>query len=163
MGKAAAISAVSSRRKEIKEIDIDQAITDIVNSSQNTLKHDYEKATHSNQAKARYKQILTACALAQSNDVGYFLPKEVQSPLSAILNKGVGIDAFNDNLREFTEDKRGCVLQRDGISRIYRYRFRNPAMQPHVIMRGIIDGLLDEKAKQALSSPEQPSFFPIES
>ena len=32
-------------------------------------------------------------------------------------------------------------------------------MQPYVIMRGIAQGILDEKAKQALSYPEQPDLF----
>jgi len=33
-------------------------------------------------------------------------------------------------------------------------------MQPYVIMRGVRDGIVNEAAKQALSSPEQPELFP---
>ena len=160
LGRASVMSAISGRRKSVRETDVDSAINDLVNSSWNTLKTEYEVATHSNQEKARYKQILTACALAQSDEIGYFIPKQVQEPLSGILKKTVGIDGFNDNLRDFTDVKRGSVLQRKGQARIYRYRFRNPAMQPYVIMKGIQDGLLDESAILALSAPEQPSLFP---
>jgi hypothetical protein len=32
-------------------------------------------------------------------------------------------------------------------------------MQPYVIMRGIRDEIVDDAAKQALSSPEQPGLF----
>jgi hypothetical protein len=35
-------------------------------------------------------------------------------------------------------------------------------MQPFVIMKGIQEGFLDEKAKQALSSPEQADLFSSE-
>lgn len=159
LGKWSVMSSINSKKLMVKEADVDNAIEEVITSSQNTLKADYEVATHSNQEKARYKQILTACALAQSDEIGYFTPKQVQDPLSAILKKQIGIDGFNDNLKDFTEEKRGRVLQRKGAARIYRYRFRNPAMQPYVIMRGIKEGFLDEKAKSALSHPEQPDLF----
>jgi hypothetical protein len=61
-------------------------------------------------------------------------------------------------LADFAE-KRGQILQRIGEQRSYRLRFRHPAMQPYVIMRGIQEGIVDERAKQALSSPEQGDLF----
>jgi len=160
LGKEATLRAIDSRRMTVREVDVDHAIDSLVGSSQGTLKNDYEIATRSNQARARYKQIITACAMAKSDENGYFIPKEVQAPLRAILSKEIGIDGFNRNLREFTEAKRGAVLQDKGSERLYRYRFRNPAMQPYVIMKGIQEGFLDEKAKLALSSPEQADLFP---
>ncbi|WP_225205936.1 nSTAND1 domain-containing NTPase [Novosphingobium huizhouense] len=159
LGKESAIAAISKKRLRVLEEDVDKAIDAILNSNQNSLKQDYENATHSNQARARYRQILMACALAQSDEVGYFTPKQVVDPLSSILGKDTPVDYFNDNLKEFTEEKRGRVLYRQGSSRIYRYRFRNPAMQPYVIMKGIRDGFLGDDAVKALASPEQPDLF----
>jgi Cdc6-like AAA superfamily ATPase len=159
LGKSAVLSAIKERRLEIVENDVDHAIDDILSSSQNTLKSDYELATHSNQERARFRQILMACALAQSDEIGYFTPKQVEEPLGAILKRPTTVEYFNDNLKAFTEEKRGRVLHRQGLARIYRYRFRNPAMQPYVIMKGIKDGFLDEGAMRALSRPEQPELF----
>jgi Cdc6-like AAA superfamily ATPase len=159
LGKGAVLSAIKGKRLTIKEEDVDQAIDDVLNSSQNSLKTDYQLATHSNQERARYRQILMACALAQSDEVGYFTPKQVEAPLTAILKKETTVERFNDNLKEFTEEKRGRVLHRQGLARMFRYRFRNPAMQPYVIMKGIKDGFLDERAKIALSRPEQHELF----
>jgi hypothetical protein len=85
--------------------------------------------------------------------------KRPQQPLSDILRKPIGIDGFNPNLKELSSSKRGDVLQQLGSERIYRYRFRNPSMQPYVIMKGIQDGFLDEKAKLALSAPEEADLF----
>lgn len=162
LGKAASLSAIREKRLHITEKDIDTAIDEVLNSSQNTLKNDYQLATHSNQKRARYRQILMACALAQSDEVGYFTPKQVEGPLSDILQKQSTVEDFNNNLKEFTEEKRGRVLHRHGEARIYRYRFRNPAMQPYVIMKGIKDGFLSEDAMNALSHPEQPDLFPTD-
>jgi hypothetical protein len=160
LGKGAVLSTIGRSRIGITEIDVDQAIAGILSSSQNTLKVDYETATRSNQERARFRQILTACALARTDESGYFTAKQVQGPLAAILKKTIGFDGFNPNLKELASPKRGDVLQQIGSERIYRYRFRNPAMQPYVIMKGIYDGFLDETAKLALSSPEQPDLFP---
>ena len=70
-----------------------------------------------------------------------------------------GFADFHKIIKDFTSEKRGRVLQQKGTDRAFRYRFRNPAMQPFVIMKGIEEGFLNEEAKLALSSPEQPDLF----
>jgi Cdc6-like AAA superfamily ATPase len=159
MGKESALSAIRRKSLKVSEADVDMSIDAIVNSNQNSLKTDYQRATHSNQAKAKYREILTACAQAQSNEIGYFTPKQVEEPLSAILERKVTVEFFNRNLKEFTEERRGKVLHRHGDPRIFRYRFENPAMQPFIIMKGVRDGLLGPDAMRALSQPEQGDFF----
>ena len=160
LGKGAIFSAIDGRSLTISERNVTHAIEDWISGSQNTLKGDYEQAIRSNQERARFRQILTACALAQTDESGYFTAKQVQKPLTDILKKPIGIDGFNPNLKELASAKRGNVLQQIGSERIYRYRFSNPAMQPYVIMKGIQDEMLDDKATSALSAPEQPELFP---
>ena len=159
LGRGAVLATIDARRMTVAEGDVDGAISVILRSSQNTLKDDYGLSTKSNQDRARFRQVLTACALAKSDESGYFFPKQVQTPLNNILGKVVDFADFHKIVRDFTSDKRGSVLQQKGTDRQFRYRFRNPAMQPFVIMKGIEDGFLDEQAKLALSSPEQPDLF----
>lgn len=159
LGRNSALAAIGSKRLHIVETDVDSAIDSILGSNQDSLKNDYEIATRSNHARARFKQILMACAMAQSDEVGYFTPKEIEKPLSRILGKKATVESFNDNLKQFSQEKRGKVLYQQGPSRAYQYRFRNPAMQPWVIMKGVRDGFLDQDAMTALSRPEQPDFF----
>ena len=157
MGKYACFSALKDRRLTIVESDVDDAITEVLQASQQTIKHSYEEATHSNQARALFKHVLTACALAKVDDSGWFTASAVIEPMSNILKRNVAIANFQDALRDFVE-RRGLVLQRTGEPRNYRFRFASPAMQPYVIMRGIHEGIIDEAAKRALSSPEQPEL-----
>lgn len=159
LGRGAITSAIEARKLTVNEGDVDNAISVILRSSQNTLKEDYELSTKSNQDRARFRQVLTACALARSDESGYFFPKQVQEPLNNILGKVVDFADFHKIIKDFTSDKRGEILQQKGADRPFRYRFRNPAMQPFVIMKGIEEGFLNEKAKLALSSPEQPDLF----
>lgn len=161
LGKFAVYSALNELRSNVVEKDVDQAIDNVLQSAQQTLKDCYEQATRSNQARAQFRHVLTACALAKVDDAGYFMPASVVEPLSNILKKRITIANFQDTLIEFAGN-RGKILDRTGESRSYRFRFANPAMQPYVIMRGIMDGIVDDAAKQALSSPEQPDLFPNE-
>ncbi len=159
LGRGAVLATIDARRMTISEADIDIAISGIPRSSQNTLKEDYEVSTKSNQDRARFRQVLTACALAKSDDSGYFFPKQVQAPLNDFLRTVIDFPDFHKIIRDFTSDKRGTILQQKETDRQFRYRFRNPAMQPFVIMKGIEEGFLNNEAKLALSSPEQHDLF----
>lgn len=159
LGKFAVYNALDEGRLAIVETDVDAAINAVLESSQQTLKDSYEDATRSNQARALFRHVLTACALAKVDDAGFFTPGAVRDPLSDILKRPIEIANFQDTLRDFAE-KRGKILDRTGEARAYRFRFGNPAMQPYVIMRGIRDGIVNEEARRALSSPEQPDLFP---
>jgi len=159
LGKGATLSAIDSRSLNVTEWNVDHSIEEFLRGSQNSLKNDYEVAVRSNQGRARFRQILTACAMASTDENGYFTAKQVQQPLCRILGKDIGFDGFNPNLKELASPKRGSVLQQIGAERVYRYRFSDPAMQPYVIMKGIQDKFLDESARSALASPEQPNLF----
>ncbi len=158
LGKYATYSALEERRLNIVENDVDNAISEALRSSQQTIRHAYDEATRSNQARALFRHVLTACALAKVDDAGWFTASALIDPMSNILKRPVAIANFQDALRDFVE-RRGGILQRAGEPRNYRFRFGNPGMQPYVIMRGINDGIIDEAAKRALSSPEQPDLF----
>jgi Cdc6-like AAA superfamily ATPase len=80
LGKGAVIAAIDQKRRSVEEKEVDISINVLLASSQNTLKNDYETAIRSNQARARFRQILTACALAKTDESGYFTAKQVQSP-----------------------------------------------------------------------------------
>ena len=161
LGKHAVFCALQNLRTNVIEHDVDSAIEEVLKAAQQTLKDSYEAATRSNQARALFRHLITACALAKVDDAGYFMPTAIKDPYSAILDKKIEIANFQDTLREFAEN-RGRILERTGEQRSFRFRFANPAMQPYVIMRGIADGIIDSAAKRALSSPEQGDLFSSE-
>ncbi|WP_454625731.1 nSTAND1 domain-containing NTPase [Bradyrhizobium cenepequi] len=161
LGKFACLSATFiGSRLHLDESNVDKAIDSLIDSSDQTFKDIYQAATRSNQPDSMLQQVLTACALAKADESGYFKPVAVKEPLSAILGRSVDIANYQSHLKAFIDPKRKQVLQRVGEPRAYRFRFRQPAMQPFVIMKGITDNIIDVGAKRALSSPEQPDLFP---
>ena len=151
-------SALARQSLEIIEKDVDNAIQRALERSQESIQESYALATHSNRTDSLYRHVLLACALATPDDRGQFTPQSVCEPLSEILGKSVKIDAFQQHLRKFITEERSKILLRRGSDRAFKFRFRDPMMQPYVIMRGIEDGLVDSSTRGRLSFPEQPSL-----
>jgi hypothetical protein len=159
LGLYSAESAIARRSTQIAEGDVDRAIKRVLEKSQESIKEEYAKAVHSNRSDSLYKQVLLACALAETDfeGRGTFAPLAVCKPLTDILkrDKAVKIDAFQQHLKKFITDERGNILVRRGHERAFRFRFREPMMQPFVIMQGIEQGLVDASAIDVLSFPAQ--------
>jgi len=121
------------------------AIRTALTQAQQSIRSAHHTATMSPRKENLYTRVLLACALAKTDDLGYFAPSDVRDPLSRIMAKKYEIPSFARHLNIFCEDARGPVLQKTGISRRYRYRFVNPLLQPFVIMQGMVDGLVTEQ------------------
>jgi hypothetical protein len=122
---------------------------------QASIKAAYYGATRSHQPDHLYKEVLLACALADVDDKGFFTAAAVRGPLRVVAERpDLDIPNFSRHLKEMSEERRGCILLREGEARRLRYRFVNPLMRPYVIMRGVADGLLTlEKRGIITSSP----------
>lgn len=162
LGKHAASRAVMNLRRTITEEDVDASIDEVLRGSHESLRTAYEKATFSNQPGNLMKEVILACALASADDAGYFVPAAVLQPLEKVLGRQMSISQYRNHLAEFATERRGNILQRVGQERAYRYRFRDPAMLPYVLMKGIADGVVPEAVKSLLRFPAQGGLFPTD-
>lgn len=153
-------AAIGRKSKTISEHDVDNAINRALEKTQESTQSDYNDAVHSNRSDSLYRHVLLACALAETDERGQFSPNSVVLPLSEILQRPVKIDAFQQHLQKFIEQERGAVLVRKGKPRAYKFRFRDPMMQPYVIMKGIEEDLIPKSSLSALSFPAEPELFP---
>jgi Cdc6-like AAA superfamily ATPase len=142
LAQLAALAANEEERQDVSQADVGQAITAYLAEARHTLTSSYAKAVFSNR-ETLYPSVLLAAALTKGDELGFFAPADVRAPLSTIMGKMYDIPSFLRHLYELTEATRGSVLQKAGKARAYKFRFRNPLMQPHVIMKGLADGLID--------------------
>ena len=140
LAQESARSAVWKETTNIAISDVIEAMQKAVERSPHSLAAKYHAATSTPRAKTLYPDVLLAAALAQGDDLGYVAAVDIREPLRAITNKQYEIPAFSPHLHELTEQDRGCVLQKIGTSRRYRFRFTNPLLQPYVIMRALSEG-----------------------
>lgn len=133
-------AAIDAGTRHVQLSHIDQAITKALDASQQTLQRAYHQATTSQRKDSLYGHVLLACALAETDQLGYFAAVDVRAPLSRMVGKPYEIAAFSRHLSDFCEEDRGYALQRTGVPRRYRFRFKNPLMQPFTIMQGLAHG-----------------------
>ena len=91
-----------------------------------------------------------ACALAKTDDEGFFTANDVVEPYSAILKEKKRIAHFEKHLRRFSSEEGGNILIKRGGNRQQTFRFSDPMMQPFVIIRGIQSKMIDDAAKGIL-------------
>jgi Cdc6-like AAA superfamily ATPase len=144
LGLHAAQTALEADRDKVSISDVEAALARSVEEAQQSTKRRYQEATSSSR-ETLYPQVLLACALAHTDDLGYFAASDVREPLSRIMGKDYDIPAYSRHLYDFCEDSRGPVLTRIGFPRRYRFRFINPLMEPFVIMKALADGLLTQR------------------
>lgn len=143
LGQEAARSAVWDRTDNVEISDVVVAMRKAVDRSPHSLAAKYHAATSTPRAKTLYPDVILAAALARGDELGYVAAVDIRDPLRAITKKPYEIPAFSPHLHELTEEDRGCVLQKTGAPRRFRFRFTNPLLQPYVIMRALAEGTVD--------------------
>jgi len=146
------LSAIGDGRLEVQLSDVDAGINAALDQWQQSIISAYHEATRSSQPDNIYKQVLLACALAETDDMGYFTAASVRAPLRVITGRDYDIPNFAQHLNKFSESDRGSMLQRTGETRRIRYRFSSPLMRPYIVMRGFSDGMINRKQMQALTT-----------
>lgn len=137
--------AIDKKTKEICLEHVERAIEKNVEGAEQSIKTLYHIAVSSSKKNNIFKEVLLACALATTDNLGYFAAVDVRDPLSKIMGKPYAIPSFASHLKHFCESSRGPILQQFGRSHRRRYRFYNPLMQPFITMKGLKDGLIKKE------------------
>jgi Cdc6-like AAA superfamily ATPase len=156
-------AALDKESLQISEGHVQHAVGEAIDNAQASIRSDYSDAITSSRKDALYEEVLSACALAQTDDLGWFYAGDVRPPLERILKKTYKVEAFARHLHAFCEDKRGPILIKDTKSSRPRFRFENPLMQPYVLIRGLRDKLISladlEALKKRLHEPPEGYLF----
>ena len=130
----------------VRTEDVGTGIREAVENAQETITTTHHRAVMSARADSLYRQVALACALAPTDELGYFTAGAVRGPMRAIMGRPYAIPAFAKHMNEFRGDARGSILEKIGTRRNYRFRFRNPLLPPYIIMNGIAQDLISADA-----------------
>lgn len=154
LSKHAALHAIEGKRLSVSNKDVEEAMERFIEDSESSFKDNYRGATRSNQDN-HFKESLLACALARTDDEGFFTANDVVEPFSAIMKEKKRIAHFEKHLRRFCAEDGGNILTQRGGERQLRYRFADPMMQPYIIIRGIQEDVINSEARSKLLQREQ--------
>jgi Cdc6-like AAA superfamily ATPase len=136
-------NAIELGMSGVQALNVDNAIKKAAGDAQHSLRMGYRQAVSSSHQDSLHSQVLLSCALAETDEFGYFAATDVCPPMGAIMKKKYEIPSFARHLASFCKNHRGSVLKKIGTKRRFRYRFMDPLMQPFVIMKGLADGRID--------------------
>jgi len=145
IGREAALNAIRRRTQTISEFDLGEALKHVISGADEVMSKAYADAIRSTKPQNKYKEVLLACAMAQTDDRGYFSASSVKKPLTSILSEPREIPSFARHLNEFCDESRGPVLVKDGRPKSYQYQFYEPLLRPYVVIRGIADKLISHQ------------------
>jgi Cdc6-like AAA superfamily ATPase len=150
LGLHSAEAAIENDRSEIDESDVDEAIKRAINKAQQTIIGAYNRAVNSPR-KTLFSQVLLSCALAKKDILGTFTASDVRQPMTLIMGEKYEIPAFARHLNDFCDCKRGPVLEKQGSSRRFRYRFANPMLEPYTILHGLATGVISKEKLEKMA------------
>ena len=142
LGLAAGHAAIDRKSRQVDTQDVANAIESLILESQQTVIRSFDLATASPRRQTFHFQVLLACSLAPTDQLGYFRPADIRDWYSRIMERDQDTSAYTRHLHRLCEESRGSVLQRLGEARNYRFRFTDPILQPYVLMRGLEEGLV---------------------
>ncbi len=150
LGMSACRAAIDDGRLRVTVADVEQGIRNCLEDAQQSVRRAYQVATASPRKDSLFKYVLLACALAPVDELGFFAAGDLREPLSEIMGKRYEIPGYSQHLEKFSSHDRGNVLEKTGTRRRFRFRFRNPLLQPYVIMRGLAEETLRGDALKRL-------------
>ena len=157
VAREAARAAVTDDSRVVKVKHVLDGLEGAIERSIQSLAESYHAATSTSRSKTLYPDLLLAAALAPADSLGYFAPGDLRKPLQKITRGSHDTNSFSRHLHHLCGDDRGASLQKTGRPRRYRFRFKNPAMPPYVIMRALAEQQLDfELLDQFLTAPPRP-------
>jgi len=136
LGMHSALTATSHDRLNITIDDAHEALRKTLKNAPQSIALEYERATMRAE-ETLHGKVLLACALAKTDEHGYFTGGDVQTLLSTLTKREYMVSVFSQHLNAFCENHHGPVLLRTNVARGYKYKFRNALMQPYIIMKAL--------------------------
>ena len=146
------ISALQDQRLHVDYSDLDNAITAAFDKTTESTKATYLNAVETPRGQ-HYHTVLLGCALAKVDERGYFAPSDVRQALKDYLGVDFALTRFNKHLHQFASDAKGNILTKVGSKNKFKYRFKDPIMQPYVTLEGIKSGRIDKGWKDQEKLP----------
>ena len=140
LGLHSARNAISRGELTVTRDDIINALEGALEGAAHSIRAAYRTAVASRRRNSLFPSVLLACAMANTDELGYFRPADVKVRYEKIRGDGktYHTSSFANQLTQFCESSRGPVLEKD----LFQYRFINPLMQPYVVMDGFSRGLI---------------------
>ena len=120
-----------------------EALKVVVEEADQSVTEAYFNSVRSSRVKNQYRDVLLACALAETDERGRFTARSVGEALKR-MGLEIAMTSFGRNMEQFCSANRGPTLNREGLPKNYQYYFDYPLLKPFTIIKGLSDGTITQ-------------------
>lgn len=135
LGKQSCRAALEDQEREANPAHLDRAIASSVARVDESVRHQYQRATMTPKETSKFEAVLWACALAEEDEHGTFRARDVKEKYRSISGRDMSVEHLAYYLNRFCMDQRGELLEKFGRSRVIRYRFKNPLVRAYARLK----------------------------
>lgn len=136
LGLYTTLAALDRKSLIIKETDFSSAIKYAIENVSESIRNLYQKAIITTKGISYFPQILTACALVQTDQHGTFRASDLEKILLEKLKTNLKMQAYQYHIGKLCSPERGSVLEKIHISvKQSRYRFNNHLLKGYILLK----------------------------
>ncbi len=142
IGQSTGLAAIANERTNVTQGDVYKGLATATENAQASVRRDYYDAVSSPRVDSIHREVLLACALAKTDELGYASARDIRESLNEILGKPTDLSRCVRYLGDFASSERASVIHRKGRQRRQRYRFANPLLEVFVLFKAYQDGMM---------------------
>ncbi|MBK6363991.1 MAG: hypothetical protein IPF52_11035 [Saprospiraceae bacterium] len=127
-------NALDKESTEVKAEELNAAINQSIENSNEQLRESYSKAIISSSQNSQWKPVLHACATCPSDEFDSFTTTDILNQFNTITGKYSIRENITHNLGKLCQEERGLILEKIGTGKNIRYKFYNPMMKPFILL-----------------------------
>ena len=131
LGKQSCRAALEDEQTDIIPAHLSRAITSSIARVDESVRHQYQRATMTPKQTSKFEAVLWACAFADEDAHGTFRGRDVKEKYRMITSRETTVEQLAYYLGKLCTDQRGELLEKFGRGRVIRYRFRNPLVRAY--------------------------------
>lgn len=136
LGKYSTLNAIKSDDRHINKKHFSQAMKDSIDNVNESIRLQYQNAVLSTKESTLFADVLTACAMVETDEHNTFRAVDVETYLKEKMGFDRSIHAFQYHLGRLCLDERSNVLTKITIGKSRtRYKFTNPLFRAFVRLR----------------------------
>jgi len=136
LGKFTTLCALDRNSLVVEIQDFSCAIEKALENVYESIRNAYQKAIITTKSKSYFPQILTACALAQTDEHGTFRASDLEDVLEQKIGLPIKMQAYQYHIGKLCSEERGEILKKVKVSETKsRYRFSNPLFRGFLLLK----------------------------
>lgn len=133
--KHASIHSIKNNKIMIDKDDLDYAINNALENSNQSIKNAYQIATLSSKTETLFSEVLFALASSEVDQFGFSSKRNILDSLYNLKGEQYTSQRINYYINDLCSEARGAIIEKIGGRNNVRFKFRNPMLKAYILLK----------------------------